>query len=94
METQRKPYYIIRVCNSCSKLREGIGIEAYPHSGKAIQLYLTDEEVQRYNKEAVKEILSPYAEITLKRCLNMPAELILYAISEVLYGNTKEESDE
>ena len=94
METQRKPYYVIRVCNSCSKLREGIGREAYPHSGKAIQLYLTDEEVQKYNQEAAKEILRPYAEITLKRCLNIPPELILYAISEVLYENTKEESNQ
>ena len=93
METQqRKPYYVIRVRYSCLKLREGIGREVYPHSGKAIQLYLTDEEVQKYDPEAVRQILKPYAEITFKRLIDMPAELILYAISEVLY-ESKEESD-
>ena len=95
METQqRKPYYVLRIANSCSKLREGIARQVYPHSGKAIQLYLTDEEVQKYEKEAVRQILRPYAEITYKHCLNMPTELILYAISEVLYENTKEESSQ
>ena len=95
METQqRKPYYVIRYKDSFSKLREGIGREVYPHSGNATQLYLTDEEVQKYDPEAVRQILKPYAEITLKRYLYLPAELILYAISEVLYENTKEESDE
>ena len=94
METQqRKPYYVLRIANSCSKLDEGIVRQAYPHNGKAIQLYLTDEGVQKYNQEAVRQIIRPYAEITLKRCLNLPAELILYAISEVLY-ESKEESIE
>ena len=94
METQqRKPYYVIRYKDSFSKLREGIGREVYPHNGNAIQLYLTDEEVQKYDPEAVRQILKPYAQITLKRYLYLPAELILYAISEVLY-ESKEESDE
>lgn len=93
METQRKPYYVIRYKDSCLKLREGIGREVYPHNGNAIQLYLTDEEVQKYDPEAVRQILKPYAEITLKRYLYLPAELILYAISEVLY-ESKEESKE
>ena len=89
METQRKPYYVIRHHTSYSKLREGIGREVYPHSGNAIQLYLTDEEVQKYDPEAVRQILKPYAQITSKRSLYMPVELILYAICEVLYGNAK-----
>ena len=94
METQRKPYYVIRAAYSCLKMREGIGKEAYPHNGNAIQLYLTDEEVQKYNQEAARRIIRPYTEITLKRIFNMPVELILYAISEVLYENTKEESNQ
>lgn len=93
METQRKPYYVIRYHASCSKLREGIGKEAYPHNGNAIQLYLTDEEVQKYNKEAVRQILRTYTQIISKRSLYIPAELILYAICEVLY-ESKEESKE
>ena len=93
METQRKPYYVLRITNSCSKLREGTVRQVYTRSGKAIQLYLTDEEVQKYNQEAVRQIIRPYAEITLKRSIDMPAELILYAISEVLY-ESKEESIE
>ena len=93
METQRKPYYVLRPYNSYSKLREGIGREVYPHNGNAIQLYLTDEEVQKYDPEAVRQILRPYEQITSKRCLYIPAELILYAICEVLY-ESKEESKE
>ena len=93
METQRKPYYVIRQHTSYSKLREGIGREVYPYSGNAIQLYLTDEEVQRYDQEAVRQILRPYAQITSKRYLYIPVELILYAICEVLY-ESKEESKE
>ena len=83
---ERKPYYILRIFGSHFKLHEGVGREAYPHSGNAIQLYLTDEEVQKYNTEAIKEILRPYAQVTLKKYHYMPAELILYAIEEVLYG--------
>ena len=83
---ERKPYYVLRPYNSSFKLHEGVGRKVYPHSGSAIQLYLTDEEVQKYNQEAVSEILRPYAEITMNRYMNMPVELILYAICEVLYA--------
>ena len=83
---ERKPYYILRMFGSHFTLHEGVGREVYPNSGNGIQLYLTDEEVQKYNSEAICEILKPYAEVTLKRCHYMPAELILYAIEEVLYG--------
>ena len=93
METQRKPYYVIRYKDSCSKLREGIGREVYTNNGNAIQLYLTDEEVQKYNQEAVRQILRSYAQITSKRSLDIPVELILYAICEELY-ESKEESKE
>ena len=86
---ERKPYYVIRYFSSNLKLHEGILREKYPHDGTAIQLYLTDEEIQKYNHETAKEILRHYSEIILKRCLTMPPELILYAISEVLYGNAK-----
>ena len=71
-------------------LREGIAREVYPHSGNGIQLYLTDEEVQKYNNKRVIEILKPYYEIIKKRYMYMPSELILYAICEVLYESEKE----
>lgn len=83
---ERKPYYVLRPANSNFKIHEGNGREAYPHSGNAIQLYLNDEEVQKYDSEAIKEIIRPYAEITMKRYMYIPVELILYAISEVLYA--------
>lgn len=82
---ERKPYYVLRMFGSHFTLREGIGREVYPHSGNAIQLYLTDEEVQKYNAEAIMEIIRPYVEITKKRYFHIPPELILYAICEVLY---------
>lgn len=57
----RKPYYVLRLKTSNFVLHEGIAREVYPHSGGAIQLYLTDEEVQKYNSEAINEIIRPYA---------------------------------
>lgn len=83
---ERKPYYILRPVSSNFILHEGIAREVYPNSGNGIQLYLTDEEVQKYDSEAIKEIIRPYAEITMKRYMYIPVELILYAISEVLYA--------
>lgn len=84
---ERKPYYVLRLSSSNLKLHEGILREIYPNNGHGagIQLFLTDEEVQKYNSEAIKEIIRPYAEITMKRYMYIPVELILYAISEVLY---------
>ena len=88
METQRKPYYVLRHFSSNLKLHEGMLREIYPNNGYGggIQLYLTAEEVQKYNHKAVKEILRPYAEITIKRYMYIPPELVFYAISEVLYA--------
>lgn len=82
----RKPYYIRRMFSSNFTLHEGLGREVYPHSGHAIQLYLSDEEVQKYSSEEIKKILKPYNEVTSKRYMYMPVELILYAICEVLYA--------
>lgn len=86
METQRKPYYVLRPFSSNLKLHEGIAREVYPHSGNGIQLYLTDEEVQKYDGKRVTEIIRPYMEVTLKRYMYMPVELIICAICEVLYA--------
>lgn len=82
---ERKPYYVLRMMTSNFVLHEGIAREVYPHSGNSIQLYLTDDEVQKYNPEAICEILRPYAEVTLKRSMYILVELILFAICEVLY---------
>lgn len=50
METQqRKPYYVLRYNTANLVLHEGVGIDVYPNSGKAIQLYLTDEEVHKFD---------------------------------------------
>lgn len=81
---ERKPYYVLRLKTSNLVLHEGIGREIYPN-GNAIQLWLTDEEVQKYDGKNVCKVLEPYREIMKKRYMYMPAELILYAICEVLY---------
>jgi hypothetical protein len=83
---ERKPYYVLRLRTLNLVLHEGIAREVYPHSGGQIQLYLTDEEVQKYNSEAINEILRPYVEIIMKRYMYIPVELILYAISAVIFG--------
>ena len=86
METhERKPYYILRMNSSNLVLHEGIGREVYPHYGNTIQLYLTDEEVQKYDGKKVNKVLERYSKIIKKRYMYMPVELILYAICEVLY---------
>ena len=84
---ERKPYYVLRQFSSNLKLHEGMLREIYPNNGHGggIQIYLTDEEVQKYNQDAVTEILRPYVEITMKRYMYIPSELIIYAICEVLY---------
>ena len=84
---ERKPYYITRISTGSFDLKEGI---PYPQAnrrggGTTIQLDLTDEEVQKYNSEKVKEILKPYIEVTKKRYMYLPSEVLLYAIKEVLY---------
>lgn len=81
---ERKPYYVLRLKTSNLVLHEGIGREIYSN-GNAIQLWLTDEEVQKYDGNKVCKVLEPYSEIMKKRYMYMPAELILYAICEVLY---------
>lgn len=82
---ERKPYYISRISTSSFDLNEGTPFTYRTGGGTTIQLYLTDEEVQKYNSEKVKEILNPYIEVTKKRYMYLPAEVILYAIKEVLY---------
>lgn len=83
---ERKPYYVLRLKTSNLKLHEGNAREVYPSSGNAIQLYLADEEVQKYDNKRVIEVLEPYYENTKKRYMYMPSELVFYAISEVLYA--------
>lgn len=87
---ERKPYYVLRLKTSNLKLHEGIGREIYPLSGNAIQLYLTDEEVQKYDGNKVGEILKPYNDIMKKRYMYMSPELIFYAIEEVIYGTQED----
>lgn len=86
METQRKHYYVLRPYASNIVLHEGIAREVYPHGGNGIQLYLTDEEVQKYDNIKALKILKPYIEIMSKRYMYIPPELIIYAICEVLYA--------
>lgn len=89
METQqqqRKPYFISRIAKRHSfKLHEGFALK-YRSGGTVFQLYLTDEEVQKYDNNKVRKILRPYIEITKKRYMYVPSELVFYAISEVLYA--------
>lgn len=71
--------------NSNLDLHEG-SVRIYYHGGNAIQLYLSDEEVQKYDNKKVCKVIEPYCEITKKRCMYISTELILYAICEVLYA--------
>lgn len=82
---ERKPYYILRMKKSSFILREGKVGEVCPNSAR-IQLYLTDEEVQKYDNKRVIEVLKPYFEIVKKRSMYIPPELLFYAICEVLYA--------
>lgn len=93
METRRKPYYVLRYKTSNLVLHEGIGIEVYPNSGKPIQLYLTDEEVQKFDGKKIGKELEPYNEVMKNRALQLPAGLILYAICEVLYEGKEERNE-
>lgn len=90
---ERKPYYVLRLKTSKFIMHEGIAREVYPHAGYGIQLYLTDDEAERYDSRKVGKLLEPYFEITKKRCMCMPAELILYAIEKVLYEREREEEE-
>lgn len=83
---ERKPYYVLRLKTSSFILHEGKARDVYSNSGNGIQLYLTDEEVQKYDNKRVIEVLKPYYEIIKKRSMYMPPELIFYAICEVLYA--------
>ena len=74
-------------------LHEGIAREVYYHSGNGIQLYMTDEERDRYDAERIRNILEPYARVLEKRYLCIPTELILYAIEKVLYEREREEEE-
>ena len=86
METQRKPYFISRIAKGQSfKIHEGFPLSNRP-GGTALQLYLTDEEVQKYDNKKVCNILKPYNEIMIKRYMYIPSELVFYAVSEALYA--------
>ena len=86
---QRNPYYILRARESYWLLRRGILREIYPHSGNAIQLYLSDEEAQNYNPDRTRELLRPYLNIVKKRTIYLPRELVLYAIEQCIFGDEK-----
>lgn len=87
METQRKPYFISRIAKGQSfKIHEGFSLSNGHSGGTVLQLYLTDEEVQKYDNKKVCNILKPYNDITNKRYMYIPSELIFYAVSEVLYA--------
>lgn len=88
-DMQRNPYYIIRALGYYWLLRRGIVKEIYPHDGLAIQLYLSDEEAQKYNPDRIRELLSPYFNIVRKGVLYLPRELLLYAIEQCIFGGEK-----
>ena len=87
METQRKPYFISRIAKGQSfKIHEGFSLSNGRAGGTVLQLYLTDEEVQKYDNKKVCNILKPYIEIMNNRYMYIPSELVFYAIGEVLYA--------
>ena len=90
---ERKPYYVLRPNTSKFTLHEGIAREVYPHSGNGIQLYLSDEEAEKYDNCKVSNLLEPYSEIIKKRYMYTPVELIYWAIEKVLYEREREEEE-
>ena len=86
---ERKPYYVLRLIRSYFILREGV-----PNNSYGIQLYLTDEERDRFDAERIRNILKPYACVLQKRYMYIPPELILYAIEKVLYDDNEGVEDE
>lgn len=83
---ERKPYYITRLHNSLFALKEGTPFSYRTGGGTSIQLYLTDEEVQKWNTKKMREMAKPYEKILDKRTMYIPVELQLYIICEVLYA--------
>lgn len=91
---ERKPYYVLGIKRSRYKLFDGCARDVYPNSGNGIQLYLTDDERDRYDADRVRNILEPYACVLEKRYMCIPTELILYAIEKVLYDDNEGVEDE
>lgn len=91
---ERKPYYVLRLKTNKFNLHEGIARKVYPNSGNGIQLYLTDEERDRFDAERIRNILKPYVCVLEKRYMYIPTELILYAIEKVLYYEREREEEE
>ena len=54
-----------------------------------MEIQLTDEEASKYNRNKILNILKKYIEITKKRSMYAPKELLLYAIEQCIFGDEK-----
>ena len=55
-----------------------------------MEIQLTDEEASKYDRNKILNILKKYIEITKKRSMYAPKELLLYAIEQCIFGEENE----
>lgn len=55
-----------------------------------MEIQLTDEEASKYCRNKILNILKKYIEITKKRSMYTPKELLLYAIEQCIFGDENE----
>ena len=81
----RKDYYLYTYINSYT-LKEGKKDRTCNRHGY-IKIQLTDEEASHYDRNKILNILKKYTEITKKRSMYTPKELIWYAIEQCIFGD-------
>ena len=54
-----------------------------------MEIQLTDEEASKYDRNKILNILKKYIEITKKRSMYAPKELLLYAIEQCIFEDEK-----
>ena len=81
----RKDYHLYAYINNYT-LKEGKKDRNKTGNGAYMEIQLTDEEASKYDRNKILNILKKYIEITKKRSMYMPRELLLYAIEQCIFG--------
>ena len=93
----RKDYHLYTYLNNY-KLKEGKKVSRKyvnrknnrSNNGQGyMEIQLTAEEASRYDRNKILMILKKYIEITKKRSMYIPKELLLYAIEQCIFGDEK-----
>ena len=85
----RKDYHLYTYINNYI-LKEGKMDSRLHHGPKYMEIQLTDEEASKYDRNKILNILKKYIEITKKRSMFTPKELLLYAIEQCIFGEENE----